>query len=253
VTSVLAIVPDRWDPPDLVGDSLVARGVEIHTVYPHEGGRPSAQELDADGLVIMGGPQSVTDPKHRAMFDDLAELVHRFHDTGRPVLGVCLGGQVVADAFRAEVRPVGELQFGFLDVTSRQDAADDALFGPEPDRNKIFCWHEDRFDLPNGAVWLAQSPRVPFYAFRMGQRSYGFQCHFEFTRGTIDRLMERGAHLVPKNLGARGDALLRELPAAIEAHLAGANRFGAGISDRWADLVLAAAAERRANPVRAAQ
>jgi len=60
------------------------------------------------------------------------------------------------------------------------------------------------------------------------------------SRNNRDRLMERGAHLVPKNLGAKGDALLRELPSAIEAHLIGANRFGAGISDRWADLVLAA-------------
>jgi GMP synthase (glutamine-hydrolysing) len=252
MTSVLAIVPDRWDPPDLVGESLVARGVEIHTVYPHEGGRPSARELDADGLVIMGGPQSVTDRNHRAMFDDLAALVLRFHESGRPVLGVCLGGQVVADAFGADVRPVGELQFGFLDVTSRGDAASDALFGPEPARNKIFCWHEDRFDLPDGAAWLAESAQVPYYAFRMGDRSYGFQCHFEFTRGTIDRLMERGAHLVPKNLGAKGDALLRDLPTELEAHLAGANRFGAGISDRWAALVLAAAAERRAKPARTA-
>jgi GMP synthase (glutamine-hydrolysing) len=253
MTAVLALVPDRWDPPDLVGESLAARGVDIHIVYPHEGGEPDAAQLDADGLIIMGGPQSVTDTAHAAMFADMARLVRRFHESGRPVLGVCLGGQVVAHAFGAEVRPVGELQFGFLDVRSRAPAVSDTLFGPEPAENKVFCWHEDCFALPDDAVWLAETSKVPHYAFRMGDRTYGFQCHFEFTRPTIDRLMERGSHLVPKNLGARGQALLQDLPNALERHLGEANRFGAGISDRWADLVLAAAAERRAARATAAR
>jgi GMP synthase-like glutamine amidotransferase len=244
MTSVLVLVPDRWDPPDLVGESLTARGIGMHIVYPHEGERPAPAALDADGLVIMGGPQSVTDPAHSALFDDMCETVRRFHQRRRPVLGVCLGGQVVAHAFGAEVRRVGELQFGFLDVKSRTPAAGDALFGSQPAQSKIFCWHEDCFALPDKAVWLAESDRVPCYAFRMDERTYGFQCHFEFTRPTLDRLMERGAHLVPKNLGARGHALLRDLPAALDRHLPAANRFGAGISDRWADLVLEAGAER---------
>ncbi|MEX1109281.1 MAG: type 1 glutamine amidotransferase [Dongiaceae bacterium] len=245
MTSVLALVPDRWDPPDLVGESLAARGIDIHIVYPHEGGRPTPRELDADGLVIMGGPQSVTDPAHAALFADMTDLVHQFHDTGRPVLGVCLGGQVVAHAFGAEVRRVGELQFGFVDVRTREDAASDSLFGPQPGASKIFCWHEDCFALPDNAVWLAEADRVPHYAFRMGPHTYGFQCHFEFTRPTLDKLMERGSYLVPKNLGARGQTLIENLPAELDRHLAAANRFGRGISDRWAALVLEASAERQ--------
>ena len=252
MTTVLALVPDRWDPPDLVGESLAARGIDVHIVYPHEGGRPNGRELAADGLVIMGGPQSVTDPAHAAMFDDMATLVHRFHDTGRPILGVCLGGQVVAHAFGAEVRRVGELQFGFLDIRTRDEAAADPLLGERPGTNKIFCWHEDCFGLPQGSVWLADSDRVPHYAFRMGDRTYGFQCHFEFTRPTLDRLMERGAHFVPKNLGARGVELVDALPQEIERHLQAANHYGAGLSDRWAELVLAAGRERDQRPVAAA-
>ena len=244
MTTVLALVPDRWAPPDLIGESLTARGIDVDIVYPHEGGRPNTAQLDADGLVIMGGPQSVTDPGHAAMFADMAGLVRHFHGRGRPVLGVCLGGQVVAHAFGAEVRRAGELQFGFLNVRSLAVAAADALLLKERPDNTIFCWHEDCFVLPDGASWLATTAKVPYYAFRMGERTYGFQCHFEFTRPTIDRLLERGAHLVPKNLGERGNALLRELPDAMERHLAEANRFGTAISDRWADLVLAAAEER---------
>lgn len=254
MTSVLVLVPDRWDPPDLVGESLSARGIDMHIVYPHEGERPTAAALDADGLVIMGGPQSVTDPAQSPLFEDMCATVHRFHERRSPVLGVCLGGQVVAHAFGAEVRRVGELQFGFLDVRSRSDASSDPLFGSQPVENKIFCWHEDCFALPENAVWLAETERVPYYAFRMGERTYGFQCHFEFTRPTLDRLMERGAHLVPKNLGERGHALIRELPVALDRHLSAANRFGAGVSDRWADLVLAASADRRGRaPAAAAQ
>jgi GMP synthase (glutamine-hydrolysing) len=244
MTSVLVLVPDPWDPPDLVGQSLVARGIEMHVVYPAEGERPDESQFDADGLVVMGGPQSVIDPAHADLFDHLRQAVRHFHDSNRPVLGVCLGGQVVAHAFGAEVRRVGELQFGFLDIRSRPAAEADALLGPQPAANRIFCWHEDCFDLPDGAVWLAEADRVPHYAFRMGPRTYGFQCHFEFTRPTLDALIERGAHLVPKNLGAKGSALIEQLPAEIERHLTTANRFGAGISDRWAELVLEASAER---------
>jgi hypothetical protein len=126
------------------------------------------------------------------------------------------------------------------------------LLGARPSTNKIFCWHEDCFDLPQGSVWLAEANRVPHYAFRMSDRTYGFQYHFEFTRPTLDRLMERGAHLVPKNLGARGVELIDALPQEIERHLRAANRFGAGLSDRWAELVLAVDRDRGDRPAAAA-
>jgi GMP synthase-like glutamine amidotransferase len=244
--SVLVLQADALDPPDLIGERLEAQGIAMTTLHTNEGERAGPRGLAADGLLIMGGPQSVTDAAHGEMIEDMAEAVRRFHGAGRPVLGVCLGGQVVAHALGGRVRRVGELQFGFLEVSLGPEAAGDPLLGSLPARSRVFCWHEDCFSLPADAVHLARSDRVDNYGFRVGSTTYGFQCHFEFTAAGLDRAISRGGHFVPKNLGARGEALLASYPRDRDRHLPGANRFGTAIADAWGAMVLAAADARRA-------
>lgn len=249
--SVLVLQSDPFDPPALIGERLALSGIDMVVRRTDQGECPRDGDLGPDGLLIMGGPQSLLDVKHATMFEGMCDVVRRFHGSGRPVLGVCLGAQVIAKAFGADIHRADELQFGFLPVHLRPEALLDPVLQDQERDNRIFCWHEDRFEVPEGAVVLAETEQIPDYGFRLGRLTYGFQCHFEFTRETLDRVITRGGHLVPKNLGRRGAELLERLPEAIARHLPAANRFGAGVSDRWADLVMETSRARRKTADRA--
>ena len=242
MTNVLILQPDPFDPPALIGDCLARRGIEMRIRRSDLGARVGSDDGDADGLIILGGEQSVLDPGHAGMFTDMYGAVRRCHTQGRPVLGICLGAQVVARAFGAPVRALDELRFGFLPVRLRADAVPDPLLDGQEPEPRIFCWHEDCFDLPEGALHLAETAQVPAYGFRLGALTYGFQCHFEYSRDSLDTVLDVAGHVVPRHLGPRGVELIEDMPAQIVRHMAGAARFGTAIGDAWADLVLASSA-----------
>ena len=237
MTRVLVLQSDVLSHAALVGDRLAARGVELLVRRTDLGDPVTDEDRAADGLIVLGGPQSVLDDKHAGMMNGMAGLVRHFHDSERPVLGVCLGIQVIAAAFGAPVSRARELQFGFLPIRFSDAAKDDPLLRAHHPERRAFCWHEDCAALPDGAVHLAATDEIPNYGFRIGRTTYGFQCHFEVTRDSLGRMLDRGRHFVPKNLGARGARMIAEIDSDIDAHLEGANAFGAALTDAWADLL----------------
>jgi GMP synthase-like glutamine amidotransferase len=96
-----------------------------------------------------------------------------------PVLGVCLGSQLLAAALGARVRPGSHPEVGWLPVELEEAAAEDRLFSGLPRRFVAFHWHGDVFDVPAGATGLARSERTPHQAFRYGDRAYGLLFHLE--------------------------------------------------------------------------
>jgi GMP synthase-like glutamine amidotransferase len=107
----------------------------------------------------------------------VAELIRR----DRPVMGICLGAQIVARAAGARVYPLRPKEIGLFNVDLTPDAAKDPLFCELPKPLEVFQWHGDTFDLPAGAALLASSPRYPHQAFRLGRRVYAIQFHLEVT------------------------------------------------------------------------
>jgi len=131
------------------------------------------------GVVVMGGPMGVHDTADHPWLTAERHWLTGAVEAGLPVLGVCLGSQLLAAALGAEVTtgPVPEIGVG--QVTLEAEGRADPLLGPEGDRLPVVHWHSDTFAIPDGAVRLASSAHYENQAFRYGDRVYGLQFHLE--------------------------------------------------------------------------
>jgi GMP synthase (glutamine-hydrolysing) len=166
---------------------LRAAGFRIR--YVNFGRQPDAvPDLDRyDGLVVLGGPMNC-DQVHR--YRHLAtevDAIQRALADGKPVLGICLGAQLLARALGAPVTRHHEKEIGWYDVTPTTAGTQDPLFGHFAGTEKIFQWHGDTFAIPDGAVHLASSLACPNQAFRFGDNVYGLQFHLEVDEPMILR------------------------------------------------------------------
>jgi GMP synthase (glutamine-hydrolysing) len=132
----------------------------------------------------MGASDDLKYPHLRRERDLLAETVTR----GKPLLGVCLGAQLLAQGIGAEVSRGPELELGFGEVHLTEAGMADPVLGSEGPRVPVFHWHHDTFALPSGAVQLAASPLYEQQAFRIGEVAYGLQFHIELDDDAIDTI-----------------------------------------------------------------
>ena len=140
----------------------------------------SDASLDAySGLILMGGPQSANDP-NPALGHEI-QLIRGAVQRHKPILGICLGSQLIAKALGARVFRNSEKEIGWAAVHLTEDGVRDPLFSAIPNPSMFFHWHSETFDLPEGAVWLAYSDGCRHQAFRYSSNVYGIQFHPEIT------------------------------------------------------------------------
>ncbi|HXH65095.1 MAG TPA: type 1 glutamine amidotransferase [Mariprofundaceae bacterium] len=190
------------EPPARLADGLAQAGHQIETCHVQRTPVPGSLS-GYDGLVVMGGPQSANDDLPY-IHDELA-LLRLAVAEDFPVLGICLGAQLLAKAGQAHITrsPVWEL--GWYPVFPTPASAGDPLFSNLPEAGlRIFQWHGETFSLPAGAVLLAHHPNVPHQAFRLGRCQYGLQFHAEVDAPVIESWIEAGdderRHLGPEGL-----------------------------------------------------
>ena len=203
-------------------------------------GAPLPDHDAVDGVVAMGGPMGVDDvatyPALAAERDWLAEAARR----EMPILGICLGAQLLARALGAEVRPGKRAEIGFTHVDIK-DPTDPVVGGLAP-RSDVLHWHRDVFDLPPGAESLASSPLTEHQAFRRGH-AWGVLFHPEADAALVEAwlkvpqmVMEAGRAI---GLGASG--LLPSQAEELEAEIVGRTTHG---FHAFAELVEAQARQR---------
>jgi len=147
------------------------------------------------GLVVLGGPMSANEfdryPHLTAEIDAIRQAV----DAGIPVLGICLGAQLIATALGGRIRQNPVKEIGWFKVTPTAAGGEDALFSHFNGDEMIFQWHGDTFTLPHGAHHLAESEDCVNQAFRVGDSVYGVQFHLEADQALIQRWLRTPVHL----------------------------------------------------------
>jgi GMP synthase-like glutamine amidotransferase len=132
-----------------------------------------------DGLIVFGGTQDALDDAGSPYIAHLMDLMRTYHAADRPVLGICLGAQILARAHGAAnlIGAAPEIGWHALGLTEAGRA--DPVIGAVADGTALPQWHADTFTLPPDALHLAATAKAPMQAFRIGRASYGTQFHFE--------------------------------------------------------------------------
>ena len=139
------------------------------------------------GLIVLGGPMNCDQVHHYPHLAVEMAAIREAIAARKPVLGICLGAQLLARALGAHVRANPVKEIGWYDVQPTAEGQHDPLFRHFTGTEKIFQWHGDTFDIPDGAVHLASSPDCPNQAFRYGDNVYGLQFHLEVDAPMIHR------------------------------------------------------------------
>jgi len=193
-----------------------ARGHQVSLTLCYLGDKVPKQP-DFDFLVVMGGPQSpATTPQESPHFDGQAELslIRAASDSGKRVLGVCLGAQMIGDALGGHFEHSPEREIGVFPVTLIKSGVSDPNFQDFPTTFKVGHWHGDMPGLTPGAEVLATSAGCPRQIIRYSPKVYGFQCHFELTPDAVESLIQASG----SELETHRDRPYVEQPSALRAH-----------------------------------
>ncbi|MCC6138952.1 MAG: type 1 glutamine amidotransferase [Bdellovibrionaceae bacterium] len=144
-----------------------------------------------NGLIILGGPMGVYEAnQHPHLLWEMKQIEKAF-TKNIPVLGICLGSQLMAAVLGAHVRKAPRWELGWNEIHTTEHAKNDPVFKHYKQTEKIFQIHQDTFDVPSTAVHLASSDLCSGQAFRYGNKAYALQYHLEVNEPMIHRWMKR--------------------------------------------------------------
>lgn len=189
MTEILILKHVPFEGPGTFYNELQKRGLRFMEVNLYKGELP--KNLDrCGGLIIMGGPMNVYEEAEYPFLKDEDRLIKEALIKKIPMIGVCLGAQLMAKAAGAKVTKGVKKEIGWYPLYLTEDAKKDPVFKALPEEVEVFQWHGDTFDIPKDAVRLASSELFPNQAFRIGDNAYAFQFHIEVTSEIIASWIE---------------------------------------------------------------
>lgn len=205
----------------LEGVGLLGTVLRDHGIH-HRGldlyrGEPAPKDVrTVGGLIVLGGAMGLHEVEKFPFLKAELQFVERTITAGRPVLGICLGAQMIAQVLGARVYAGERREVGWGTVTLTDDAADDPVFTDSSPPLEVFHMHGDTYELPADATHLARSDQYEQQAFGWGDVVYGLQFHLEFTESMIQRLTsDAEAVRYLRDNGASPEQVLAEAPERI--------------------------------------
>jgi GMP synthase-like glutamine amidotransferase len=229
---VLAIVHQRDAGPGVFAEAIRERDGELDVWLPPEGGVAPADPLGYDAVLVLGGAIHPDQGAEHGWLGEEGELLKRLLVHEVPLLGLCLGGQLVAAAAGVTPRRAGQPEIGWHQVELSPEGAEDPLLAPLAPGFEAFQWHSYEFPLPPGAVTLAQSD-VCLQACRIGPVAWALQFHPEVSAAdALDWIDDYRSDEDAIRIGLDPAALRTET----EAKIAAFNQLGRDLCARWLDL-----------------
>ena len=221
--------------PGIFVDLLEKQNRPVETVRLYEGDRAPEDLSPYSGLLVMGGPMSVNDEDEHPWLVAEKALIAGAVRGGTPFWGSCLGVQLLASSLGGKVVRGPLPEVGILPVHATPEALVDPVFAGLAWPRPTLQWHQDTFDLPEGATLLATSPAYPNQAFRVGDVAYGVQFHVE-----VDEEMADEWATVPAYVSSADEALgtggLDRLLHDFRTSMAEMQADGRTLFSRWVDL-----------------
>ncbi len=187
--SVLVI---QHTPAETIGSiavPLAAAKVDVHT-FEAFGQQSMPTEIgNYSGLIVMGGPMSVYEQDRYPFIQPEITLIQSAMAAGKPVLGICLGSQLIAAALGSRVYPGRKKEIGWFKVRLYQGGMRDPIFVGVPFSFTAFHWHGDVFEVPKDATPLLGSDLTACQGFRFGTRTWALLCHLEVTAESIQNMV----------------------------------------------------------------
>lgn len=195
------VVHESFEAPGAILDWALDRGHSVSYTRIYEGDRMPESVNDIDFLVVMGGPQSPYTTKEECPYYDAqaeVDLISKAVEAKKYVFGVCLGAQLIGQSFGGQCVASPNREIGVFPLRMLQAAKEDPIFANFPEEFLVGHWHGDMPGLTEESVLLAESDGCPRQIVRFNDRSYGFQCHFEFTPEVIELMIENSTEELEK-------------------------------------------------------
>ncbi len=167
----------------------ILKNNHTYTVTAPYKGESLSENNSYDFLIIMGGPQSPTHFIEYPYLKDEILFTQNAIQKNKPILGICLGAQIIGEALGAKTMRSPNKEVGAFPISLTQEGMHDPIFKNFPKQFDVMHWHNDMPGLSDNAVIIAESEGCPRQVVRYDEKIYGLQCHFEMTRELVDGML----------------------------------------------------------------
>jgi len=193
---ILCFLHEDCEGPGVISDWASDNDYHLKSIHWHRGEEVKDADAEADMIVIMGGPMNIYEHSKYPWLAREKQLIQEMIRSGKILIGICLGSQLIADALGSKVFRNGSLEIGWFPVCFTEQAAN--IFADLPAKATVFHWHGETYELPKCAVRLASSEATGCQAFSYGSNVFAFQFHLEVTKDMVREFTEVfGKDLLP--------------------------------------------------------
>lgn len=236
MSKVLVIRNDAKEGAGQLGRLITMRGYDQDELLGWEADYAALTPADFAGLVVLGGAQGAYETDTYPYLADEIKLIRAFVDAGLPVIGLCLGAQLLATALRGEVKQNDQKELGWFEISINNEGQKDALMKHHPTSASAFHFHGDYFETPPGSVGLASSSLTQCQLFRYKDNVYGFQYHVEVDYPLIEVMCLNNVDYMAGN-GVDAQAVVNQSLGRIDDYII----RSANILNAWIDKLEVAA------------